>query len=99
MITIRGIHRRIYPNLIKENRRMSTRNRLGLQTLGSQSIMLKNLPNHWNKWSVWNHGRPCTKIRAMALHQKLHRCLRRRCYDAIVLAELNVNQKVCSIVV
>jgi hypothetical protein len=29
----------IYPNLIKENRMMSTYNWLGLQTLGSQSIM------------------------------------------------------------
>ena len=35
---------RILPNLIKENRRMSTCNRLGLQTLGSQPIMPKNLP-------------------------------------------------------
>ena len=36
----------IYPNLIKENRRMSTCNWLDLQTLGSQPIMPKNLPNH-----------------------------------------------------
>ena len=42
----RGIYK-TYPNLIKENRRMSTCNRLDLQTLGSQPIMLKNLPNHW----------------------------------------------------
>ena len=41
-----GIYR-IYPNLIKENRRMSTCNRLDLQTLESQPIMPKNLPNHW----------------------------------------------------
>ena len=35
----------IYPNLIKENRRMlSTCNRLNLQTLGSQAIMPKNPP-------------------------------------------------------
>ena len=39
---------RIYPNLIKENRRMSTCNRLDLQTLGFQPIMSKNLPDHWN---------------------------------------------------
>jgi hypothetical protein len=32
----RGIYRILYPNLIKENRRMSTLNRLDLQTLGSQ---------------------------------------------------------------
>ena len=38
---------RIYPNLIKENWRMSTRNRLDLQTLGSQPIMPENLPDHW----------------------------------------------------
>ena len=41
----RGIYR-IYPNLIKENRRMSTYNRFDLRTLGSQEIMSKNLPNH-----------------------------------------------------
>ena len=41
----RGIYR-IYPNIIKENRRISTCNRLDLQTLGSQLIMLKNLPDH-----------------------------------------------------
>ena len=42
----KGIYR-IYPNLIKENRRMSTCNRLDLQTLGSQPVIMpKNLPNH-----------------------------------------------------
>ena len=41
----RGIYR-IYPNLVKENRRMSTCNRLDLQTLGSQPVMLKILPDH-----------------------------------------------------
>jgi hypothetical protein len=40
-----GIYR-IYPNLMKENRRMSTCNRLDLQALGSQPIMPKNLPEH-----------------------------------------------------
>ena len=40
-----GINR-IYPNLIKENRRMLTCNRFDLQTLGSQPIMFKNLPDH-----------------------------------------------------
>ena len=44
----RGIYR-IYPNLIKEIRRMSTCNRLDLQTLGSQPIMPKNLPDHWSE--------------------------------------------------
>ena len=39
---------RIYPNLIKENRRMSTCNRLDLQTLGSQPLVPKNLPDHWS---------------------------------------------------
>jgi hypothetical protein len=42
----RGIYR-IYPNLIKENRRMSTCNRLDLQTLGSQPVMPKNLSHRW----------------------------------------------------
>ena len=45
----RGIYRRIYPNLIKENRRMSTCNRLDLQTLESQPIMPKNLSDQWNE--------------------------------------------------
>jgi hypothetical protein len=40
---LRGIYR-IYPNLMKENQRMSACNRLDLQTLGSQPIMPKNLP-------------------------------------------------------
>jgi hypothetical protein len=36
------------PNLIKEDRRMSTCNQLNLQTLGSQPIsMPKNLPGLW----------------------------------------------------
>ena len=43
---VRGIYR-IYPNLIKENRRLSTCNRLNLQTLGSQPVMPNNLPDHW----------------------------------------------------
>jgi hypothetical protein len=43
----RGIYR-VYPKLIKENRRMSTCNRLDLQTLGSQLVMLKNLPDHYS---------------------------------------------------
>ena len=37
---------RIYPNLMKEIQRMSTCNRLDLQTLGSQPIMPKNLRDH-----------------------------------------------------
>ena len=43
----RGIYR-IYPNLIKEDRRMSTCNWLNLQTLGSQPVMPKNFPDHWS---------------------------------------------------
>ena len=42
----RGICR-IYPNLVKENRRVSTCNRLDLQTQGSQPVMPENLPDHW----------------------------------------------------
>ena len=41
----KGIYR-TYPNLIKENRRMSTCYRLDLQTLGSQPVMPNNLPDH-----------------------------------------------------
>jgi hypothetical protein len=41
----RGLYR-VYPKLIKENRRMSTCNWLDLQTLGSQPIMSKNLLDH-----------------------------------------------------
>jgi hypothetical protein len=41
----RGFYR-IYPNFIKEYRRMSTCNRSNSQTLGSQRIMPKNLTNH-----------------------------------------------------
>ena len=37
---------RIYPNLMKGNRRMWTCNRLDLQTLGFQLVMPKNLPDH-----------------------------------------------------
>ena len=44
-IIFRGIYR-IYFNLTKKNRRMSTCNRLDLQTLGSQPVMPKNLPDH-----------------------------------------------------
>ena len=39
----RGIYR-MYPNLMKENRRISTCNILDLQTLGSQLVKSKNSP-------------------------------------------------------
>ena len=41
----RGIYR-IHPDLIKENRRISTCTQLDLQTLGSQPVMPKNLPDY-----------------------------------------------------
>ena len=44
---------RIYPNLIKGNWRMSTCDRLDLQTLGSQPDMFKNLPDHCNLDNLW----------------------------------------------
>ena len=45
--SFRRICSRIYPNLIKENRRMSICNRWELQTLGSQPMIVpKNLPEH-----------------------------------------------------
>ena len=38
---------RIYPNLVRENRRIWTCNRLDLQTLGCQLVIMpKNLPDH-----------------------------------------------------
>ena len=41
----RGIYR-IYPNLIKEDRRMSICNLLDFGTIGSQPVMSINLPDH-----------------------------------------------------
>ena len=38
---------RIYPNSIKENRGISTCNRLDLETLGYRLVMPKNLPERW----------------------------------------------------
>ena len=52
----RGFYR-IYPNLIKGNRRMSTCNRLDLQTLGSQPVMPKILPDHWSRDHFGLHQR------------------------------------------
>ena len=46
----RGIYR-IYPNLIQENRRMPTYNRLDLQTLGSQTVMPKKSPRSLTSFS------------------------------------------------
>jgi hypothetical protein len=45
-ISLRGNYR-VYPNLIKENRRMSTCIQLTWQTLGSQPVTPKNLPHHF----------------------------------------------------
>ena len=43
----RGIYRIYHPNLTKEYRRMSTCNRLDLQTLESQPVIMpKNFPDH-----------------------------------------------------
>ena len=36
----------MYPNLMKEKRRMSTCNRLALQILGSQPVTPQNFPDH-----------------------------------------------------
>ena len=55
-IVLRGIYR-IYLNLVKENRRMSTCNRLDLQTLGSQPVMPKNLPDHWRESRNFDQNR------------------------------------------
>ena len=42
----RGIQGKNF-KLVKENQKMSTCNRLDLETLGSRPIMPKNLPGHW----------------------------------------------------
>ena len=62
----RGIYR-IYPNLIQENRRMSTCNRLDLQTLGSQPLMPKNLPDRslLQIAEAELHIKPCFRIRIL----------------------------------
>ena len=57
MDSFRGFYR-INPDLIKENWRMSTYNRLDLQALGSQPVMPKNLPGHWMGGSIY----PCIGI-------------------------------------
>ena len=47
---------RIYPNLIKENRSMSICNRLDLQTLGPQPVIMpRNLLDHCTKRNKYNH--------------------------------------------
>ena len=54
----RGIYR-IYPNSVKDNWRMSTCNRLDLQTLGSQTVMMpKNLPDHCSG-PIWGIFQKC----------------------------------------
>ena len=57
----RGIYR-IYPNLIKDNWRISTCNRLDLETLGSQPVMSKNLPNPWVTFVNPFFAHMCTPI-------------------------------------
>ena len=51
--SFRGIYT-IYPNLIKENCRMSTCHRLDLQALRSQLVMSKNLLDHYS--SLMHNG-------------------------------------------
>ena len=50
---LRGIYG-VHLKLIKKNRKITTCNWLDLETLGSQSIMQKNLPGHLVK--VQNYG-------------------------------------------
>ena len=48
----------LYPDSIKENRRLWTCNWLDLQILGSQPIIMpKNLPDHWHGVPHWMLGR------------------------------------------
>ena len=44
---LRGMYR-IYPKLKKKNRKMTTCNRLDLETLGFWPILSKKSPGHWN---------------------------------------------------
>ena len=62
---VRGIYG-TYPNLIKEKRRMSTCNRLDLQTLGSQPVIMpKRLPDHWVYFI--NSSTPISNLPAVVL--------------------------------
>ena len=67
----RGIYR-ICPNLIKENWRLSTYNRLDLQTLGSQPVMPKNLPGHWSTGTKETKGIEIWVPSAAALYAECH---------------------------
>ena len=68
-------HFRTYPNLIKENRMMSTCNRLDLQTLGSQPIMPKNLPNHWLVLCRWCLQWNMMKLSWILCSLNVHACI------------------------
>jgi hypothetical protein len=60
----RGIHR-IYPNLIKKNRKMSTWNRLDLESLGYRLIMSKffsYIGTLVSKWSLGSQGKGITAL-------------------------------------
>ena len=77
----KGIYR-IYPNFMKENRRMWTCNRLDLQTLGSQPVMPKNLPDHCSRRVT--PILTCTFKTKVELRDSMHRIL--RVADAIIMA-------------
>ena len=58
---------KIFLKLIKKNRKMSTYNRLDLETLGSRPNMPKNLPGHWPEfitalWSYIGLHRECWEL-------------------------------------
>jgi hypothetical protein len=74
----RGIYR-IYPNSLKENRRLSTCNRLDLQTLGSQPFMPKNLPDH------------CLNLDAKVLNMGSKQCSSLKCAHAFQCEGLQNN--------
>ena len=64
----------MYPNLIKENRRMWTWNRLDLQTLGSRPFMPRNLPDHWSVsplWQPWGLQNSSKCLLALTCHSQI----------------------------
>jgi hypothetical protein len=75
----RGIYR-IYLKLMKEHRKMSTCNRLDLETLGSWLVILKILPKHCVAWFKIGGFKP----RAPTVHSILREEARMRDHQSVV---------------
>jgi hypothetical protein len=101
----RGINR-IYPTSIEENRRMSTCNRLDLQTLGSQLIMPKNLTDHCSscknkdssKLTFASTSRP-RKTTKYIVWQKGRECWYQICSHSQVIIVISGGFNLCCILV